>query len=261
MESCPETHRQPTYRGTINSMLMNLPEPDKTIMDILILASPFQDRLTRWEQGLNGLVNISRAVSEFGSLKECIVRVKPQVLLLDHDLPGLDGMNGAASLMRWSPETKIIVLGGALSDDAEWRLFKAGVRGCCRNDIEPQFLGRVVAAVQQGELWIRRTLTYQLLDELKVASEKQPDRAFLEALGSLTQREHEIAEHVENGDTNRQIAESLAITERTVKAHLSEIFRKLGIANRLKLVLILAGDERCQSRKTAPAQGQIIRVS
>lgn len=240
---------------------MNLPEPDKTIMDTLILASPFQDRLARWEQGLSGLANISRAVSEFDSLKECFARVKPQVLLLDHDLPGLDGMNGTASLMRWSPEAKIIVLGEALSDDTEWRLFKAGVRGCCRNDIEPQFLERVVAAVQQGELWIRRTLTYRLLDELKVASERQPDRAFLDLLGSLTQREYEIAEHVGNGDANRQIAESLAITERTVKAHLSEIFRKLGIADRLKLGLILAGDERRQPQRTAPAQRQIIRVS
>lgn len=236
------------------ALFVDQSEPNKT-MDILMLASPFQDRLTRWEQELNGVARISHVVSEFDSLKECIVRIKPQILLLDHDLPGLDGMNGIASLVRLSPETKTVILGGALSDETEWGLFKAGVRGCCRNDIEPQFLKGIVVAVQQGELWIRRTLTYRLLDELKGVStrKKQHNRVFLGLLGNLTEREYEIAKRVGNGDTNKQIAEGLAITERTVKAHLTEIFRKLGIADRLKLVLILAGDER-QSRRTASAR-------
>ena len=231
-------------------------EHHKTIMDILILASPCQDKLARWELGLNGVATISRIASEFGSLKECIARIKPQILLLDYDLPGLDGVNGTTGLMRLSPETKIVILGGALSDETEWGLFKAGVRGCCRDSIDPQFLKGIVAAVQQGELWIRRTLTYRLLDDLKVAStkKKQHNLAFLKLLGNLTEREYEIAVRVGNGDTNKQIAESLAITERTVKAHLSEIFRKLGIADRLKLVLILAGDER-KARRLAAARG------
>lgn len=247
--------------GAINPIFVGQFEPNKTAMDILILASPCQHSLTRWEQGLHGVARISHVTSEFDSLKECMGRIKPQILLLDHDLPGLDGMNGTASLMGLSPETKIVILGGALSDDTEWGLFKAGVRGCCRNDIDPQFLKGIVAAVQQGELWIRRTLTYRLLEELKVASKKQPNRASLGLLKSLTQREYEIAMCVGNGETNKQIADGLAITERTVKAHLTEIFRKLGIVDRLKLALILAGDDRRQSRRTTFAHKQIIMVS
>lgn len=229
-------------------------------MAALIIASSCQDKLTRWEHGLRDVARISRVTSEFGLLKEHLVRVKPQILLLDHDFPGLGGTDGTAGLIRMSPGTRIIVMGGSLSCEIEYGLFKAGVRGCCRNDIDPQQLKRVVAAVQQGELWIRRRLTHRLLDDLNAASEIQPDPDFPGLAGKLTRREHEIAVLAGNGDTSKQIAENLAISERTVKSHLSEIYRKLGIAGRLELALTLAGDEH-QSQRAAPVQRQAIRVS
>lgn len=224
------------------------------IIDTLVLASSCQDRLARWEQGLRDLARTSQMVCGFDALKDTFSRSNPQLLLLDHALPGLDGANGTAHLKRLRPETRIIISGDSLSDEAEWELFKVGVRGCCRNDIDPQFLKGIIVAVQQGELWIRRTLTYRLLDELKsVATGKhRAYRAHLGMLDTLTQREYEIAVRAGNGENNKQIAEGLEITERTVKAHLTEIFRKLGISDRLKLVLILSGDER-QSRRSAPS--------
>lgn len=96
-------------------------------------------------------------------------------------------------------------------------------------------------AVQQGELWIRRTLTCRLLDELGliIREKNQIKQAASNLLVNLTQREHEIATLVGNGESNKQIAQRLSITERTVKAHLTEIFRKLDVADRLKLALIV----------------------
>lgn len=229
-------------------------------MDILLLASPCQDSLTKWEQGLHGVLRLSQSVSELGPLKESLVRIKPQILLLDHDFPGLGGTDGAAGLLRLSPGTRIIVMGGSLSSEMEYGLLKAGVRGCCRNDIDPQLLKRVVAAVQQGELWIRRKLTRRLLDDLNAASEIQHGLSFPGLIGKLTQREYEIAVLAGNGDASKQIAENLAISERTVKSHLSGIYRKLGITGRLELALILAGNAH-QSQRTASVQRQAIRVS
>jgi two-component system NarL family response regulator len=200
------------------------------------------------------LVRTFHVASDFEALKGLLTQSSPQLLLLDYELNGLTGTNGTACLKRLRPETKIIVSGSSFSDDEEWELFKVGVRGCCRNDLDPQFLKGVVVAVQQGELWIRRTLTYRLLDELKtVATGKHRIyRAELSLLDSLTQREYEIAARAGNGENNKQIAESLEITERTVKAHLTEIFRKLGINDRLKLVLILSNDQR-QTRRATPS--------
>lgn len=209
---------------------------------MILLASSSPDRLSDWKRGVRGFSHIS-CVGSFDLLRDMIVRIKPLILLLDHDLPGLDSPTHIADLNKLSPETRIVILGHSLSDETEWELFKVGVRGCCRKDIKPKQLENVIVAIQQGELWIRRTLTCRLLDELGViALEKnQIKQAASDLLANLTRREHEIAALVGNGESNKQIAQRLAITERTVKAHLTEIFRKLDVADRLKLALIVSG--------------------
>ena len=177
------------------------------------------------------------------SLRSELVRLKPSILLLDYDLPQLNGPNGIPALMKLNPETKVIILSYPISDEAEWALFRTGVRGVCRRDIEAEQLKSVVVAVQQGELWIRRTLSWHLLNELVTITQEKTKikQAVGELLANLTQREYEIATLVGNGETNKQIARRLAITERTVKAHLTEVFRKLDVADRLKLALIVKG--------------------
>ena len=205
---------------------------------MILIASSSSDMLARWEQALQGS-NVILTVRRLDSLREGLVRVVPQVLLLDFDLPGLDGPKGVAGLRKANPATKIIALTGVVSDEMELALFKAGVRGCCRSDIDPQLLKRVVAAVQQGELWIRRSITPRLLDELgaQLRDETRTTHVVAGRLAGLTLREREIAELIGNGESNKQIARRLFITERTVKAHLTGIFRKLGIGDRLSLAL------------------------
>jgi two-component system NarL family response regulator len=124
----------------------------------------------------------------------------------------------------------------------ELSLFKSGVRGYCRNDIDPQLLKRVVVAVELGELWIRRSLMARLVDELgmRVIVGAKDKHTILARLALLTAREHQIASVLAAGRTNKEIAKQLDISERTVKAHVSEIFRKVGIGDRLKLALLLA---------------------
>ena len=160
-------------------------------------------------------------------------------------MPGLDTPKSIARARNLNPATNIVVLSGAIPEETELALFKAGVRGYCRNDIDPQLLKRVIVAVQVGELWIRRSLVPRLLDELGVQFSSTVDdkRAVTGRLAYLTVREREIAALVGSGGTNKQIAKQLDISERTVKAHLTEIFRKLGIADRLKLALLLANNK------------------
>lgn len=209
---------------------------------MILLASSSQDTLACWEQGASNFSHVF-CVGNFDLLRDSLARIKPKILLLDHDLSGLDIPSGIVGLVKLSPETRIIVLSHPLTDQAEWELFKAGVRGCCQRNIDPDQLKRVVTAVQQGELWMRRTVTCRLLDELGIiALEKsQIKQATRDLLANLTQRESEIATLVGIGESNKQIALHLAITERTVKAHLTEIFRKLDVADRLKLALLVTG--------------------
>lgn len=207
----------------------------------ILLASSSPYAVARWESGLQSFTLVL-AVRSVDALSEGLDRVTPQLLLLDLDLPGLDGPKGVARLRKSHPATRIIALTGAVSDDVELALFKTGVRGCCRKDVEPQLIGRVVAAVQQGELWIRRTLIPRLLDELSAlpyGQTRTPGGA-VGFLAELTPREREIAELIGNGENNKQIARHLLITERTVKAHLTCIFRKVGVDGRLSLALRLS---------------------
>jgi len=209
---------------------------------VILLASPSQDLLHRWEQALYGFRSVL-AIDQADSVRASLLRERPQILLLDLDLPGLDTPKSIARNLN--PATNIVVLSGAISEETELALFKAGVRGYCRDNIDPQLLKRVIVAVQVGELWIRRSLVPRLLDELGVQFSSTVDdkRAVTGRLAYLTVREREIAALVGSGGTNKQIAKQLDISERTVKAHLTEIFRKLGIADRLKLALLLANNK------------------
>jgi DNA-binding NarL/FixJ family response regulator len=228
-------------------------EADKRTM--ILLASPSISTLDRWESGLQGLA-ILRKTSDINSLRTCLPRLTADVLVLDLDLPGLSNPMAVASLRNSNPAIKIVVMTGPVSDETELALFKVGVRGCCQIDIDSQVLKRVVLAVRLGELWIRRSLTQRLLNELGVGSDDvtQTRSSIVGRLPYLTQREQQIAALVANGASNKLIARQLAITERTVKAHLTEIFRKLGVADRLKLALLLVGNFNAPSASRPHAE-------
>lgn len=220
-------------------------------MNSLIIASPNEERLVTWKQGLDDFVIISSIIDKLDTLQDDVERIKPPVLMLDFDLLVLNGANGSngsnsiAGLRRLCAETKIIIMNSGISEELEWELLKAGVRGCCQNNVEPKLLKQIVVAVHDGELWIRRTLTCRLIDELgKTTSKNKAYRATLGLLNKLTQREYDIAVRVGNGESNKQIAQECGITERTVKAHLTEIFLKLNVSDRLNLALVLSADNR-----------------
>lgn len=209
---------------------------------VIIIASPCHDVGFRWERALRGFAAI-QLCTQADALRARMLTDRPQSVLLDLDLPGLGTPKAVTQLRNLSPATAIVALSDQISDTEELELFKAGVRGCCRRDIDPELLKRVVVAVQIGELWIRRSLMPRLLDELGMrlpAGAAFEKRAVVGRLVCLTLREHQIAALVGGGGTNKQIARQLDISERTVKAHLTEIFRKLGISDRLKLALLLA---------------------
>lgn len=208
---------------------------------MILIASALPDVLGAWEQALNGIAGVL-AVRQFDSLKQALVRVQPNILLLDLGLPGLDGPRGVGTLRRTNPTTGIIVFSEMPSDEIEIALFKLGIRGCAQRDIEPRLLKRIVLAIEQGELWIRRAITPRLLDDLTARSHEHanPSLTVGDQLDLLTEREREIVKLIGSGESNKQIARQLCITERTVKAHLTGIFRKLGVADRVRLALRVA---------------------
>ena len=169
---------------------------------MILLASASQGTLSRWKQGVSGFSPDVFCMDSIDLLRDGLVQLKPHILMLDNDLIRLDSLAGA-DLMKLSPKTKVVILSDPLSDEAEWGLFKAGARGCCQKIIEPEKLKSVIMAIQQGELWMRRTHTCRMLEELSlIASEKNLiKKAVSELLANLTRREQEIAALIGNGES------------------------------------------------------------
>ena len=219
-------------------------------MDKLILASSSLNLLASWRQGLAGfaittLIKDKSLSNKLESIRDEIVKINPLILLLDIELLGLNGTFGIAALRRICAETKVIILCGDITEQLEWELVKSGMRGCCQRNADAKLIRQVVEEVREGGMWIRRNLTSRLIDELGKASLKiKTYRATLGLLNKMTQREYDIAARVGNGECNKNIAQACGITERTVKAHLTEIFVKLGVTDRLNLALVLAADNR-----------------
>jgi DNA-binding NarL/FixJ family response regulator len=208
---------------------------------MVLIASSLPEILRVWESALEGVAPVL-SVRQFDSLRQGVARLAPAILLLDLELPGLDGARNVAALRRASPATKVVAFSKVVSDELEIALFKLGVRGCARRDIDPQMLKRIVAAIEQGELWIRRAIMPPLVENLgaRLREDACAPSEIGDELALLTDREREIVRLIGSGESNKQIARELCITERTVKAHLTGIFRKLGVADRVRLALRVA---------------------
>lgn len=216
---------------------------------MILVASHSPETLARATRAAESLAVVATA-TDMTSLRTYMEKSKPRMVLIDLRLPGINNAKDLVALQRLSLSTRVVVLGVTECDEDELALFNYGVRGCCPIDSDEPHYHRVISAVLRGEVWIRRSLTARLLEQLSqrmlVATlNKRPTNNILD---DLTKREREIAHLVAGGESNKIIARQLDITERTVKAHLTEIFRKVGVSDRLKLALLLSsGAEISQS--------------
>ena len=172
---------------------------------------------------------------------DCIAETHPHLVILDPSLFNESLPETIGKILKTTPHTRIIVLKGTTETPVdETLLFKAGVHGFCDIEIVPDLLIKAAHAVCHGEIWVPRQLITQLIGEL--ARENSSDarkfsRSGAESVAHLTPRELQVAKMVHLGGNNKVIARELDISERTVKAHLSAVFRKLNIENRLHLAL------------------------
>lgn len=219
---------------------------------MILIATTDSELLSRCSQGLKGNGTVV-AASDPDHLCETVRQLKPALLLIDFHLIGCEHLQAIARIKLVSPRTRILALNVFADERTELQLLQCGVRGCCAPEATSEQVGRAAFALVQGEYWIRRSLMSRLVEQqLMVKQEFQPARIGLCSPGhGLTERESEIARLVGQGNNNKQIARMLEITERTVKSHLTEIFRKVGVSDRLSLALKISGT----AAQLAPSQG------
>jgi DNA-binding NarL/FixJ family response regulator len=157
-------------------------------------------------------------------------------------------MEGISGLRALQPATKIVVLAGQPDEKEGLVALKIGAQGYCDRAIAPALLGKALEAVYSGEVWVGRKLTSHLLDELSALTEALGEPASAgdidRRLEGLTPRERAIVAELGAGASNKEIAQKFDVTERTVKAHLTAVFRKLGISGRLQVALFMHAPSR-----------------
>jgi DNA-binding NarL/FixJ family response regulator len=192
---------------------------------------------------LAGLENLFQRERDFRILARCtdgvealraVEKHQPAVLVLDLNMPRVNGVMVLREMAKASPTTRTVVLAAELEEDQLLEALRLGVRGVVLKEMAPQLLLQCVREVAAGRQWLEKKSVGQALDKLL-----RHEAAARELTQKLTPREVEIAKAIGSGLRNKEIAEKLSISEGTVKIHLHTIYSKLGVDGRMALLLHL----------------------
>lgn len=158
------------------------------------------------------------------------------VFLVDYEMPGFD-ISSISSLVRKNEETKLlIILNKDYKDDTLINITNAGAHGYLLKNTNSDHLKKAVKSVCKNELWIERKILTRVVKEA-VSGNKTTVKDIENKLTDLTQTESKIVKLVLRGYSNKKIASSLYLSEKTVKFHLYKVFKKLSIKSRSELIL------------------------
>ena len=175
--------------------------------------------------------------SDGGQAVRLAEELRPDVVLMDLRMPGVDGLTAIQRLKAVAPEVAVVILTTYNEDDLMLRGLQAGARGYLLKDTARAVLFDTIRAAAQG----RTLLSPEVLARV-LAAQDDSTTATLKAENetALTDREMEVLQAAARGDRSKEIARDLGITERTVKAHLTSIYNKLGVDSRASAVAMAA---------------------
>jgi two-component system nitrate/nitrite response regulator NarL len=163
-------------------------------------------------------------------------REEPDIVLLDVDLGGESGLDLLPRLRTAAPVAKVIVLTGLRAPEIPQQALQLGARGLVLKDTAAELLLKAIEKVHAGEMWFDRATMQRLLANPANGGGGKP-LPHADRLATLTEREREIVALIGEGLRNRRIAARLHLSEKTVRNHLTTIFSKLDVADRLELAV------------------------
>ena len=167
---------------------------------------------------------------------ELVSKLNPQVILMDLQMPRMDGITAIEHLRKKHPEIAIVILTTYNEDDLMIRGLQLGACGYLLKDTSRESLLDTIQAAAKGETLLKLEILARVL-----APQAPPKLASVAKNEStLTERELEVLQSAAKGERNKEIAYKLGITERTVKAHLQSIYQKFGVDSRAAAVAVAA---------------------
>ncbi len=158
-----------------------------------------------------------------------VAAMHPDIVLLDLVLPGLSGLETARRLRDTHPDVKVVVLTSFSGQDSVLPAVRAGVAGYLLKDVGPAELANALRSVHHGGAPLHPRVAAAVMHSV---TQRDP----------LTTREREVLRLIGRGLSNRLIARELVLSEKTVKAHVSSILAKLGVADRTQAALLAVRD-------------------
>jgi two-component system, NarL family, response regulator LiaR len=215
--------------------MQNLSSRDMTIRVLIVDDHPIV------RKGLYALLHTEggmQVVGEAADGFEAIAQVHtlhPDVILMDLLMPGKEGIEAIREIKKERPESRILVLTSFAEDNKVFSAIKAGASGYQLKDSSPQTLLQSIHAVYRGESSLHPTIAHKLISEFRTSGNQHTQDVLPK--DRLTEREKAVLHLIARGKSNREIAEQLVVSDRTVHVHVGKILEKLHLANRTQAAI------------------------
>ena len=161
------------------------------------------------------------------------IALQPDVVVMDLNLPGVDGIEATRLITSHSPHIKVLVITMFDDDESVFAAMRAGARGYLLKDADQGEIARAIEGVARGEAIFGPAIATKVLAYFA----SSPWSRKVSAFPSLTEREHDVLELIAQGHNNLAIARRLILSEKTIRNHVSNIFTKLQVADRAQAII------------------------